>query len=54
MTTKPPPRMQPNRVETVVRGMRYRVVLNGKVLAGCKERKDAERLAALLGAEVTP
>lgn len=51
---KPPPYRHPERVEAVVRGMRYRVVLNGKVLAGCKERSDAERLAALLGAEVKP
>lgn len=52
---KPPPCREPERVEKVVRGMRFRVVAaDGRVLAGCKERKDAERLAAFLGAEVKP
>lgn len=51
---KPPPYREPERVEKVVRGMRFRVVLNGKVLAGCKDRAEAERLALFLDAEVKP
>lgn len=51
---KTPTKYTAERVETVVRGMRFRVVKDGRVLAGCKERKDAERLASLLGAEVKP
>lgn len=46
--------MQPERVEKVVRGMRYRVVKDGRVLAGATTRPEAERLALFLGAEVKP
>lgn len=52
--TGQPPRFQPERVERVVRAMRFRVVKDGRVLAGAKDRAEAERLALFLDAEVQP
>ena len=51
---KTPTKYTAERVETVVRGMRFRVVKDGRVLAGAKDRAEAERLALFLDAEVSP